>query len=76
MHPFLLFLIVCWFLLISATPAQAYLDPGAGSMLLQVVLGGSAAALVVLKLCWRRLLAWLMFWKTNEEYTPANSPEA
>jgi hypothetical protein len=34
----------------------AYLDPGAGSMMLQVLLGGSAALLVVLKLTWRRLL--------------------
>jgi hypothetical protein len=35
----------------------AYLDPSAGSMMLQVLLGGSAAVLVLLKLSWRRLLA-------------------
>jgi hypothetical protein len=35
----------------------AYLDPGAGSMMLQVLLGGSAAVFVILKLTWRRLLA-------------------
>ena len=38
-------------------PALAYLDPGAGSMILQLLLGGSAAILVVLKFTWRRLLA-------------------
>jgi hypothetical protein len=37
-------------------PSLAYLDPGAGSMMLQVLLGGTAAVLVVLKLTWRRLL--------------------
>jgi hypothetical protein len=38
-------------------PLLAYLDPGAGSMMLQVLLGGSAAVLVIVKLTWRRLLA-------------------
>jgi hypothetical protein len=37
----------------------AYLDPGAGSIMLQVLLGGTAAFLVVLKLAWRRLVGLL-----------------
>ena len=36
-------------------PALAYLDPGSGSMMLQLLLGGVAAAGVVLKLYWYRL---------------------
>lgn len=36
-------------------PALAYLDPASGSMLLQVLLGGAAGALVVLKLYWSRV---------------------
>ncbi len=39
----------------AAAPAQAYLDPGTGSMLLQVLLGGIAGAIVVAKLYWKRL---------------------
>ena len=39
--------------------AFAYLDPGTGSMLLQVVLGGIAAVAVALKLFWYRILAFL-----------------
>lgn len=35
-----------------ATPALAYLDPGTGSMLLQLILGGVAGAMVVGKLYW------------------------
>lgn len=35
----------------------AYLDPGAGSLVLQVLLGGSAAVVVVVKLCWRRFVS-------------------
>jgi hypothetical protein len=35
-------------------PAFAYLDPGTGSILLQVLLGGVAGGLVVVKLYWSR----------------------
>lgn len=34
--------------------AHAYLDPGTGSMILQVALGGVAGAAVVIKLYWYR----------------------
>lgn len=37
--------------------AQAYLDPGTGSMLLQVILGGVAAVGVAAKLYWHKLRA-------------------
>ena len=36
--------------------AHAYLDPGSGSMLLQIVLGGTAGLAVLIKLYWQRLL--------------------
>jgi len=42
-------------LLAVVSPAQAYLDPGTGSMLLQVILGGLAAVGVALKLYWHKL---------------------
>jgi hypothetical protein len=35
-------------------PAWAYLDPGTGSMLLQLLLGGIAGVMVVGKLYWHR----------------------
>jgi len=43
--------------------AFAYLDPGTGSMLLQVILGGIAAVAVALKLFWYRIIAFLGFKK-------------
>jgi len=36
-------------------PAYAYIDPGTGGMLLQLLLGGVVGALVVIKLYWFRL---------------------
>ena len=37
----------------------AYLDPGSGSMIVQLLLGGFAAVVVTIKLWWRRLLRFL-----------------
>ncbi len=46
-----------WVLSLIAPPAAlAYLDPGSGSMLLQLVLGGLAGLAVIAKLYWHRLL--------------------
>jgi len=44
-------------LLLIVTDAFAYLDPGTGSMLLQVILGGVAAVAVAVKLYWHKLRA-------------------
>lgn len=52
--------------LTSATPAYAYLDPGTGSMLLQLVLGGVAGALIVGKLYWQRLKDFVLRRQTPE----------
>ena len=48
-----------WFvavlLILLAAPVNAYLDPGTGSMLLQVILGGIAAIGVAIKLFWHKI---------------------
>ena len=43
-------------LLVFAAEARvdAYLDPGSGSMLVQLLLGGVAGAAVIMKLGWER----------------------
>ncbi len=48
-------------LLMCPQPVYAYVDPGAGSLLLQLLLGGIAGVLVVGKLYWRRLKDFLGF---------------
>ena len=37
----------------------AYLDPGSASMILQMLVGGVAAAAVSIKLFWKRILHFL-----------------
>ena len=57
MHRFGSFILIVLFLsLIAPSAAYAYLDPGSGSMLLQLVLGGLAGLAVIAKLYWHRLL--------------------
>ena len=51
----------------------AYLDPGSGSMMLQVIAGGLAAAAVTLKVYWRRLLVFLRIRKPEEETADAQT---
>jgi hypothetical protein len=45
--------------LLFQAPLQAYLDPGSGSMLLQLLLGGIAGIAVIFQLFWRRILSVL-----------------
>ncbi len=47
-------LLVLYFVWLSETQVDAYLDPGSGSMLVQLLLGGVAGAAVIVKLGWQR----------------------
>ncbi len=44
--------------LLGTSPAYAYLDPGTGGMILQLLLGGAAGALVVGKLYFSKIKAF------------------
>ncbi|RPH57693.1 MAG: hypothetical protein EHM89_13585 [Acidobacteria bacterium] len=50
------FVTVVWLVLVCARPAYAYLDPGSGGMMIQLLLGGFAGAAVLVRLYWRQLL--------------------
>ena len=41
-----------------ASPADAYLDPGTGSMLVSAALGVAAAVALAVKMYWYRLIAF------------------
>ena len=51
--------VFCWLFLMMEQVAFAYLDPGTGSLFLQLLLGGIAGLAVIGKLYWRRLLSFL-----------------
>jgi hypothetical protein len=54
-HNVALFAILSMTSLTATIPAYAYLDPGTGSMLLQLMLGGVAVAMIVGKLYFQKL---------------------
>lgn len=43
-------------LVATARPAFAYIDPGSGSMVVQLLLGGFAGLAVLIKLTWHRII--------------------
>jgi hypothetical protein len=49
----------------------AYIDAGTGSLLIQMLTGGVAAAAVVLKIYWRRLRRFLHIGKPEETDSPS-----
>jgi hypothetical protein len=59
-------------LLFFPISAHAYLDPGAGSALIQGILGAVAALGVVLKLYWHRILKFIGLRKSKDEENSAD----
>ena len=62
-------------LLLFPMSAHAYLDPGAGSALIQGILGTVAAIGVALKLYWHRILKFLGLRKSKDEAGAKSSQE-
>ncbi|MDH3690783.1 MAG: hypothetical protein OEU36_15150, partial [Gammaproteobacteria bacterium] len=61
--------------LAATEPAYAYLDPGTGSILLQGLIAAIAAGLVVIKLYWQKVKAFL-FGRSEKASSPADdAPE-
>ena len=57
------------------TSVLAYLDPGSGSMILQILAGGVAAVGVAAKMYWRRLTRFLRLRRDMPEDDTASKPE-
>jgi hypothetical protein len=53
----------------------AYLDPGSGSMVLQIIAGGLAAVAVAAKFYWRRLLRLLRVRRDEPKPVPREAEE-
>lgn len=61
-------IVVCLFAFLAcALPAHAYVDPGAGSMLLQLLLGGLAGLLFAGRLFGRRIARFLGWGKDRDQ---------
>jgi hypothetical protein len=58
------------------TTVFAYLDPGSGSMILQIIAGGLAAVAVTAKLYWNRLLRLLRIKKEDPQAETASKTDS
>jgi hypothetical protein len=61
MTPLRAALFVALFLFVSHVngTVYGYLDPGTGSVAIQIILGGVVALLATIKLYWARITSWL-----------------
>jgi len=55
MRNFLIFGILTFFLSIEVFDAYAYVDPGSGSIFIQVIIGALAGAAITLKIYWYKI---------------------
>jgi len=65
----MVFLVVPALFLTAPPRAFAYLDPGTGSMFLQLLLGGIAGVLIVTKLYWQQLVRLVRGQKPGQKTT-------
>ena len=49
--------IMGWLLFVCVSPAFAYIDPGSGGMMMQLLLGGVGGLAVLVRLYWQKLFA-------------------
>jgi hypothetical protein len=55
--------------------AEAYIDPGSGSYLLQLILAAVFGALYAVKLCWRRIArAVTRVFRSSDRMTDSDDP--
>jgi len=51
---------------LNALPAQAYLDPGSGSLIIQSIIGALAAFGITMKLYWHKIKLMISGHKSSE----------
>ena len=59
-------------MLLISEPAFAYLDPGTGGMLIQIILGGLAGLAVAGKLFWHQLKSFFRFSSSDKQDNPSD----
>ena len=71
--PFNLTILAMLFLGVFTARAEAYLDPGTGSFIIQMLVAGVAGSLFLLKTYWQKLKDWVSGNKQEENKPDADS---
>ena len=61
---------------VIADQVYAYLDPGSGSMMLQLLFGGIAGLVMILKLYWKSFTSLFRRKGTKNEAAPGQEPDS
>jgi len=64
-HSYLLF--ICTGILLAAKQTAAYIDPGTGSYVFQMIIAGALGSLFAIKMFWKRITGFFMGKKAKEE---------
>jgi hypothetical protein len=67
-------ILLVYLTMIAIPPAHAYIDPGSGSFLFQVLIGGLLGAAVVVKAFWRRIWAFFTRRSRTEPHPVGPTP--
>lgn len=72
-----IFLTTLFVFVLSTKAAYAYLDPGTGSFILQILAAGALGGLFALKTFWRQIIDFLrrIFSKKTKKQTPVKKQE-
>jgi hypothetical protein len=70
---FALSLVVLGLVRFSVRSVPAYLDPGSGAMILQILLGGVAGVAVLFRLFWHRITGVLRLGRRNTDEEPTDN---
>ena len=65
--------LAAWWVLVLASDAEAYIDPSASGMLVQLLLAGTAGVAVLGKLFWMRIKRLFGATDTSSENTPSSN---
>ena len=68
--------LVLFGLLFFPKKAHAYIDPGTGSMMLQALIGGIAAGLVIIRLYWTKLKEFFLSRSAQEPQSQDKESES
>lgn len=60
--------------LLVITPANAYIDPGTGSVVFQAIIAGALATAVGVKVFWQRIRSFFSSSKGNDEQSDDENP--
>jgi hypothetical protein len=54
-----MFILLLLFFLLLAEPTHAYLDPGSGSMLIQIIIGAFLGGGLIIKAYWQKIFKFI-----------------